>query len=76
LSDLKPVGASIKALKTSLYFKSKNATIKNFKLEIIFKKIHPSSNTKPPHPKHPIMLEALGGGLQMFLEHQKQRNNV
>jgi hypothetical protein len=73
---LKPVDASIKALRTSLYFKSKNATIKNFKLEINFFLIHPSPNTKPPYPKHPIMLEALGGGLQMFLEHHKQRNNV
>jgi len=70
-----------------LLSRGKDTTIKDFKLKIL---IHPSPNTEAHYTQHSIfspflhqiekkkiaMLEAVGGGLQMFFKLQKQRNHV
>jgi hypothetical protein len=62
--------------------------IKDFKLEILICLIDPSPNIEPCYTKHALSspflyridqflaLEELGGGLQMFFQLQKERNNV
>jgi hypothetical protein len=77
--------------KTSLYFKGKDAMIKDFKLEnlicfnsSIIKKLNPLTPNTPYFPPHSsielsnffMTLEALGERLQMFFELHKQNNNV
>jgi len=80
----------LRLYKTSLYFRGKDAMIKDFKLKILICSISPIIEHWTPlhrtrHIFPPITLlnweifaalEALGEGIQMFFQIQKQRNNV
>jgi hypothetical protein len=82
------MGVPTKALQ-NLYFRGKDAMIKDFKLQILICSISPITEHWTPYTKHTISspitllnweifaaLEALGEGIQIFFQIQKQSNNV